>query len=440
VKTLCIRNARRPGHDAALRFRVSIDTGSGLITAVEPDTGAPSGADTEVDARGAMLLAGAIDCHVHFREPGLTHKATIATESRAAIAGGVTSYIEMPNTKPPTVTVEAWQQKMDIAARDSMANYAFFIGATDTNLDTLRRADYSRVPGVKLFMGSSTGNMLVDSDSALRALFQGLPEGVRIAIHAEDQATIDEANARLNPGGDAPVALHSEIRPVEACTRSTAKALALAEEYRRPVTICHVTTADELAMVAACPQATAEVSPHHLMWCSDDYSRKGSRIKMNPSVKDASHCSALRQALLSGEGIGFLATDHAPHEAAAKATGTVADASGAPVVQFALPWLLTHFPADRVEEYYCRRPAEAMGIEGRGRIAPGCHADIVLAEECDWTVADSDALSLCGWTPLAGERLGWRITRVWVNGHEAYARGAFSPASAAQPLRFNKKH
>lgn len=161
---------------------------------------------------------------------------------------------------------------------------------------------------------------------------------------------------------------------------------------------------------------------------------------MNPSVKDDYHRDALRQALRRGVGIGFLATDHAPHEAAAKATGTVADASGAPVVQFALPWLLTHFPADRVEEYYCRRPAEAMGIEGRGRIAPGCHADIVLAEECDWTVADTDVHSLCGWTPLAGERLGWRITRVWVNGHETYSHGAFSPASAAQPLRFNKKH
>ena len=298
--------------------------------------------------------------------------------------------------------------------------------------------DYTRVPGVKLFMGSSTGNMLVDSDAALRALFGGLPEGVRIAIHAEDQATIDEANARLNPGGDAPVPLHSEIRPVEACMRSTAKALALAGEYRRPVTICHVTTADELSMVAGCPEATAEVSPHHLMWCSDDYPRKGSRIKMNPAVKSASHRDALCRALLMGEGIGFIATDHAPHEAAVKASGTVADASGAPVVQFALPWLLTHFPADRVEEYYCRRPAEVMGVDRRGRIAPGYYADIVLAEECDWTVADSDVVSPCGWTPLAGERLGWKITRVWVNGHETFADGRLAPASSAMPLRFSQ--
>lgn len=440
MKTILIRNARRAGEPSDRRFWVLIDSTQGIIVDLgfEPDA-MPPHADDTVDAEGALLMPGAIDCHVHFREPGLTHKASIAFESRAAIAGGVTSYIEMPNTKPATVDLPRWAAKMEIAARDSMANYAFFIGATDTNLDELQRADYRRVPGVKLFMGSSTGNMLVDSDDALRRLFAGLPQGVRIAIHAEDQAVIDRANAELNPGGDAPVEYHSRIRPAEACVRSTRKALAMAEEYRRPVTICHVTTADELDMIAQCPLAAAEVSPHHLMWCHEDYARKGSRIKMNPAVKTRADRDALRRALSDGCKIDLIATDHAPHEPAAKATDTVADASGAPVVQFALPWLLTHFDAATVEKYYCRRPAEVMHIEGRGRLEKGCHADIVLLQPCDRTIADSDVLSTCRWTPLAGERIGWEVERVWVNGTEVFRHGKFAGKSTAMPLLFENQ-
>ncbi len=437
MKTLCIRNARRAGHPDDRSFWVLVDSTRGVIAdfGFEPDA-TPPPSDATVDADGAMLMPGAVDCHVHFREPGLTRKATIASESRAAISGGVTSYVEMPNTKPPTVSLGEWMRKMEIAARDSLANYAFFIGATADNVAMLRTVDYRRVPGVKLFMGASTGNMIVDSDEALHALFSGLPEGVRIAIHAEDQAVIDEAVARLNPDGNAPVALHSRIRPAEACISSTRKALGLAREHDRPVTICHVTTTAELDMISRCGQAAAEVSPHHLMWCDEDYARKESRIKMNPSVKSRADRDALRRALASDRGMDFIATDHAPHEPAAKASGTMADASGAPLVQFALPWLMTHFPAGTVEKYYCRRPAEVMGIEGRGRIAKGYYADIVLLRRQEWTVTDADVVSLCGWTPLDGERLGWKVSRVWVNGSEVFADGEFRGVSPAMPLTF----
>ncbi|MDE5554793.1 MAG: amidohydrolase family protein, partial [Muribaculaceae bacterium] len=297
-----------------------------------------------VDGCGGLLMAGAIDCHVHFREPGLTHKATIASESRAAVAGGVTSFFDMPNTVPQTVTVQALNEKAEIASRTSVANYAFFIGATNDNLDQLLSADYTRVAGVKLFMGSSTGNMLVDKENALCRLFEAAP--AIISVHAEDEATIRAAREAIEAeyGADAPVSLHTRLRPAEACYKATAHAVELARRYGSRLHIAHLTTAAELALLdAPAPveekRITAEVSPHHLMWTVDDYERKGARIKMNPAVKTADDRAALREALAEGR-IDIVATDHAPHLLAEKGGSLFKAVSGAPMVQFSLPVML----------------------------------------------------------------------------------------------------
>jgi len=294
------------------------------IAAVAP--GKPDAAlfeNAEVtDARGCLLLPGAIDCHVHFREPGLTQKATIASESRAAVAGGVTSFIDMPNTVPQTTTSALADDKSAIAARDSVANYAFFIGATNDNIDELLAADYSRIAGVKLFMGSSTGNMLVDRQSALDELFSRVK--ARIVVHAEDEATV-RANAeaiRAEYGDDAPVSLHTRLRSAEACYKASKAAVDLARRTGARLHIAHLSTARELELLTlglttADKQITAEVSPHHLLWTEDDYADRGARIKMNPAVKTAADRRALVEAVRNSL-IDIIATDHAPHRPADK--------------------------------------------------------------------------------------------------------------------------
>lgn len=390
-------------------------------------------ASETVDARGATLMPGAIDCHVHFREPGLTRKATMASESRAAAAGGVTSWIDMPNTVPPTVTPEAWEEKNRIAAATAVGNYAFFVGATSGNLDVLRKLPFDRVPGVKLFMGQSTGNMAVQGESAVEAIFAEID--APIVVHAEDDKVIAANLQRLRSryGQNLPVDLHSELRSVEACVRASERAMELATRYGSRLHLAHVSTADECALLdpgnPTGKRITAEVSPHHLWWSSDDYSRLGARIKMNPAVKSPEHRERLRSALAEGR-LDMVATDHAPHLAAEKEGDLLTAVSGAPMVQFSLPAMLTLYD-DPV--FVARRmaqiPAELFGIRGRGCIAPGNYADLVLVERADWTPQDSDVLSLCRWTPMAGERLSWRVTRTWING------GA--PDVAGHPLEFS---
>lgn len=378
-------------------------------------------ADERIDAAGAYLLPGAIDCHVHFREPGLTHKATIASESRAALAGGVTSYIEMPNTKPATVTLADWKAKMHIAEAGSAGNYAFMLGATADNLTELQHADFSKVAAVKVFMGSSTGNMLLSDDSALRAVFAEQPG--RIVVHAEDQAVIDRNIERFSPIPDPDNMLwHTRLRSNEACVRATERAMELASRYGSRLHVAHLTTAEEAALFDPSPlpgdkRITAEASPHHLLFTADDYSRLGSRIKMNPAVKFEADRRALRDAVLSGR-IDIIATDHAPHLLSEKAGDVFHAMSGAPMVQFSLVKMLDLFDPATVVRRMCQSPAQLFGIEGRGTLAPGNYADLVLVEKLSepHTITDADVLSPCGWTPLAGTPTTHRVVRTWVNG------------------------
>lgn len=412
-------------------------TGSGKCNA--------TGVSVIVDGKEALAMPGTIDCHVHFREPGLTSKADILTESIAAVAGGVTSYCEMPNTIPPTTSIEAWEHKMSLAKDKSVANYAFFIGATNSNIDTLLRADFTAVPGVKLFMGSSTGNMLVDDDSTIARIFKSIDSIV--AIHAEDQniinANTQKEISRYGDKGSVPVESHSAIRSAQACAASTSKAVELAKKYGRRLHVCHISTTDELKLLEKDipigeKLITSEVSPHHLMWCNTDYAAKGTRIKMNPAVKDSATRIALREALESGL-IDMVATDHAPHLPAEKEGGALTAASGAPLVQFALVWMLDNFDETTVQRVMCENPARIFHIDRRGKIRPGFYADIVLVRDtAPYTVTDSQVLSKCGWTPLDGTILHHRVEQTWVNGRCVWRDGEIIDTKAAMPLRFNR--
>lgn len=374
-------------------------------------------AEAVIDAEGMTLLPGAIDAHVHFREPGLTHKADIATESRAALAGGVTSFFDMPNTVPQTTSLEPWRQKMDIASKSSVANYAFFIGATNDNLEEILRADFSRIPGVKVFLGSSTGNMLVNNTSVLERLFEEVR--VPIVVHAEDEETIAQARktAEVKYQGNPPVCEHTNIRPVEACVAATTHAIDMLRRHPEAhLHIAHVSTADELRLIRQAKQEglnlTCEVSPHHLLFTSEDYERLGARIKMNPSVKSPGHRVALREAVLDGT-IDIVATDHAPHTLEEKEGDAFTAVSGAPMVQFSLPAMLDLFDTETVCRTMAENPARIFGLERRGRIAPDYHPEMVLVKRDmnGYIVADVDVVSKCGWTPLVGIKLYHKVIR-----------------------------
>ena len=393
--------------------------------------GAPIDSRYGHDAQGAMLLPGVIDCHVHFREPGMTHKATIASESQAAVAGGVTSYIEMPNTRPATTTIADWEDKMHRAADTSVANYSFMIGATAQNLAELQKADYRVVPAVKVFMGSSTGNMLLAEEDRLRAVFADQPG--RVVVHAEDQGVIDRNVELYSPISDPDNMLwHTRLRSNEACVRATVRALELAARYGTRLHVAHVTTQEECRLFdpsdsPAGKQITAEVSPHHLIHSSEDYARLGSRIKMNPAVKSPADREALRQGLLEGR-LDIIATDHAPHLLSEKEGDVFHAMSGAPMVQFSLVSMLDLFDPQTVVRRMSQAPAELFGIEGRGTIKAGNYADLVLVERLaePHVITDKDVVSICGWTPMAGRTTGHRVVRTWVNGGQG-----------AQGLRFS---
>lgn len=408
----------------------------------KPDTALFENAEV-TDARGCLLLPGAIDCHVHFREPGLTQKATIASESRAAVAGGVTSFIDMPNTVPQTTTSALADDKAAIAARDSVANYAFFIGATNDNIDELLAADYSRVAGVKLFMGSSTGNMLVDRQSALDKLFSRVK--ARIVVHAEDEATV-RANAeaiRAEYGDEAPVSLHTRLRSAEACYKASKAAVDLARRTGARLHIAHLSTARELELLTPGPttadkQITAEVSPHHLLWTEDDYADRGARIKMNPAVKTAADRRALAEAVRDGL-IDIIATDHAPHRPADKEGSLFKAASGAPMVEFSLIAALSLFTPEVVAERMAAAPARLFAIDRRGSIAPGNYADLVLVDpHSPHTVKDSDVTSLCGWTPVDGLTFSHRVIKTWVNGNLCFDNGVIKDDKRGKALSFSR--
>lgn len=379
--------------------------------------GAPDTADVSIDGQGLTVLPGVIDAHVHFREPGLTHKGDIASESKAARTGGVTTVFDMPNTVPQTTDIALWRQKMEIAAKTSAVNYAFFIGATNDNLSVLLQADFSRIPGVKVFLGSSTGNMLVNDNDVLSQIFDRVK--APIVVHAEDEDVIRESRRALvaRYGEAVPVSEHTHLRPSGACVRATARALELlARHPAARLHIAHLSTAREVEIIAEAKRAglnvTCEVSPTHLTFCDEDYERLGSRIKINPSVKSRQDREALRRAVRDGH-IDIIATDHAPHTLADKEGTALTAASGAPMVQFSLPLMLDLFGPETVRRTMCENPARIFGVKRRGFLQPGYAPEMVLVEKDvkGYTVNDSEVLSKCGWTPLAGHTLHHRVVR-----------------------------
>ena len=400
-----------------------------------------------IDAAGMLLIPGGIDDHVHFREPGLTHKADIASESRAAVAGGVTSYMDMPNTKPLTITAEALEEKFDIAARSSVANYSFFIGATNDNIDTLLSIDNKRVAGVKLFLGSSTGNMLVDESDVLHRLFRECR--TLISVHSEDEAIIRERRAFYTGrfGEDLSVFYHPLIRSAEACYVCTERAVELARRYGTRLHVAHISTARELELFWAEPlldkRITAEACVHHLWFTDNDYASLGTRIKCNPAIKTTADRNALRDAVNNGA-IDLIATDHAPHLLSEKQGGALTADSGSPYVQFSLIMMLELvrqgvFSTVTVVEKMCHAPAMLYNIDRRGILRPGYYADIVLIDtNTRHTVTKEDVLSKCGWSPLEGTTFHSRVVKTFVNGKCIYSDGVVADNLASHPLKFNR--
>lgn len=408
-----------------------------------PDSHQP---ETVVDARGCYVLPGVIDSHVHFREPGLTDKADIRSESHAAAAGGVTSYFDMPNCVPTTTTPEALDDKFRRAARSSLVNYSFFYGATNDNADTFARLDATRIPGVKLFMGSSTGNMLVDREQALDGIFRTCK--LPLMAHCEDTAVINRnmAEAKSAWGDDPPVGLHAMIRSEEACLASTRKAVALAKKYGTRLHVAHLSTAEELELFEPLsgskrPRITAEACVGHLLFTQLDHDRLGARIKVNPAIKSPVDQYMLRQALTDGR-IATVATDHAPHLLSQKAGGCCRAASGMPMLQFSLVAMLQLvdegvLPIARVAELMCHNPARLFGVQQRGFLRPGYRADIVVVRpESPWTVTPDILLSKCGWSPLEGHTFRWRVERTLCNGRTVYADGAVHADSTGEAIVF----
>lgn len=386
--------------------------------------------DRKIDATGLFVLPGVIDSHVHFREPGLTAKADIGTESEAAAYGGVTTFFDMPNTVPQTTSVDALDAKFRIAREKSHVNYSFFFGATNSNADALQTLDRHVVPGVKLFMGASTGNMLVDSDDSLHKIFSNAT--MPVMVHCEDtgmiNANMTEAKSRY--GDDPDVALHPLIRSEEACYASSSRAVRMARTYGTRLHVAHVSTAKELELFGHDRNITAEAVIAHLFFSDEDYARFGTRIKCNPAVKTAYDRSELRKALSSGA-ISTVGTDHAPHLLKDKEGGCARAASGMPMIQFSLVTMLELvdncvLDMERLVRLMCHNPADIFEVRGRGYLRKGYKADIVLVgRDRRWTVTGDTVRSKCGWSPMEGHTYDWRVVKTICNGQVVYDDGTF---------------
>lgn len=419
----------------------SVVVDNDLITDIIEGTEAPRGNyDQIVDATGCFVLPGVIDDHVHFRDPGLTQKADMQTESRAAAYGGVTSYFDMPNTNPQTTTKEALEAKLDDASRKSHVNYAFFIGATNDNAETVCSVDPHRVPGIKLFMGSSTGNMLVDKRDVLQQLFSKAE--LPIMAHCEDTDIINNnmAEAKRLYGDDPSVEHHPEIRSEEACWQSTKLAVELASETGARLHVAHLTTERELQLFGNNPRITAEAVIAHLFFCDADYATLGTRIKCNPAIKTKADRDALRQALTNGK-ITTIGTDHAPHLLSDKQGGCARAASGMPMVQFSLVAMLELvdmgvLSIERLVELMCHNPARLFEVSKRGFLRKGYKADIVLVRDESWTVTPECIQSKCGWSPMEGHTFNWQVRTTICNGHIIYNNGVFDSNSRGEELQF----
>ena len=404
--------------------------------------------DIEIDATGKYLFPGIIDDQVHFREPGLTHKANIYTESKAAVAGGITSYMEMPNTNPQTLTQELLEQKFKIAEEDSLANFTFFMGVSNNNLEEVLKTDPKTVGAIKIFMGSSTGDMLVDNRKVLEEIFSKTP--MLIAVHCEDENIIQEniVKAKKRFGEDVPISEHPNIRSEEACFKSSSFAVELAKKYDSRLHVFHLSTEKEIELFdntipLSEKRITAEVCIHHLWFDESDYQEKGSLIKWNPSVKKKSDQDALFQALLEDK-LDVIASDHAPHTLEEKNNNYFKSPSGGPLVQHALPSMLEFYhkgkiTLEKVVEKMCHNPAICFQIEDRGFVKEGFFADLVLVDlEKPWEVTKENILYKCGWSPFEGQSFHSTITHTFVNGHIACEHGAFDESKKGERLKFNR--
>lgn len=405
--------------------------------------------DETIDATGCFLLPGVIDDHVHFRDPGLTHKADIFSESRAAAAGGVTSIMDMPNTNPPTVTLDALEQKQQLLAEKCIVNHSCYFGATNDNYDLFPQLDKTRVCGIKLFMGSSTGNMLVDRMDSLRRIFGGTD--MLIAAHCEDQDIIrrntEKYKAEYGEGEQIPVSKHPNIRSTQACYASSKLAVQLATEAGARLHVLHISTAKELPLFSDTPldehkKITAEACVAHLLFEQKDYKTLAACIKCNPAIKRKADRDALRQAIATPR-IDVIATDHAPHLLTEKAGGALRAASGMPMVQFSLVSMLQLMEEDvlsleTIVEKMCHNPARLFRIEDRGFIREGYCADLVLVRPERWQLTRESILSKCGWSPLEGRTFDWRVMKTFINGQQVYDHtNGVDDAYRGEALRFH---
>lgn len=428
-RRICIKNATIVGEGH--RFVGSLVTEDHRIAEiVEGQDVEPSvPADEIINAEGCYLLPGVIDTHVHFREPGLTHKADIESESRAAAAGGVTTFLDMPNNTPQTTTIEALRDKLELAYHKSHVNFGFYIGATNFNLSEIMHINPRKVCGIKLFMGASTGNMLVDNPDSLRDIFECAK--MPIVAHCEDTAAICKNMERIKEqyGEDPDVALHAVIRNEDVCYKSSSTAAKLAAETGARLHIAHISTAKELQLIKpSLPNITAEACVPHLLFCDEDYARLGSRIKCNPAIKSRKDREALRKALTSGK-IFTVGTDHAPHLLREKAGGCIKAVSGMPMIQFSLISMLelteqNILSIEQVVELMCHNPARLFDIENRGFLREGYVADLTLVRpKAYWTLTPNRIESKCGWSPLEGHTFHWQVEKTFCNGFMIYNQG-----------------
>ena len=400
-----------------------------------------------IDADGKLLIPGVIDDQVHFRDPGMPHKGDLYTESRAAVAGGTTSFMDMPNVKPQTITQELLAERYKLGAEKSIANYSFYMGATNDNLEEILKTDPKSVCGIKIFMGSSTGNMLVDDIDTLSQIFEKAP--ILIATHCEDTPTIEKNQAEYleKYGENIPIEYHGKIRSAEACYKSSSKAVELAKKYNTRLHILHLSTGMEMELFdnsipAKDKRITTEVCVHHLWFDDRDYLTKKSRIRWNPAVKTKEDQDKLWEALLDDR-LDIVATDHAPHTVEEKDGNYLKSAGGGPLVQHSLVAMLEQsrrgkISVEKVVEKMCHTPAEIFQVEKRGFIRKGYYADLVLLKEENWTATAENTLYKCGWTPFDGEEFQYKVDKTFVNGHLVYNNGTFDESTKGMRLSFDR--
>jgi len=445
-KTTLIKNAKIVNEGTIFNGDILIE--DEYIKEIGTSISAKSSDVLVIDAEGKYVLPGAIDDQVHFREPGLTQKADIGTESKAAIAGGITSFIEMPNTSPQTTTIEKLEEKFEIAARTSSANYSFMFGGTNDNLEEILKLDENQVAGLKLFLGSSTGNMLVDDPKVLEKIFKST--NLLISVHCEDENTIKKNFKKYHDeyGDDIPIKYHPIIRSEEACYLSSSKAIELAKKTGARLHVFHLSTGKETNLFSnkiplKDKKITAEVCIHHLWFSDEDYDKKGTFIKWNPAVKTNTDREQLWKALLDDR-IDVIATDHAPHTKQEKQNVYTSAPSGGPLVQHALPAMLEMYhkgkiSLEKIVEKMCHNPAILFDVARRGYIKEGYYADLVLIDlNNPWTVQKDNILYKCGWSPFEGATFKSRITDTFLNGSLVYQNGKFKDVKAAKRLTFNR--